>query len=116
MNIPVAHKMHHSTENPISISNLGIPAPPTGMDDSVNTERSLQLQKLGFMDQKEFHDCRNVIASTVDDACLASIRNFQVMAKHTSLTLPQFIIWSDLSTPGKWTIRRGGKGFGTSES
>ncbi len=73
--------MHNSMDKPVLISDQGIPAPPTGHSDSVNTDLSLQMQKLGDMDQKEFRDCRNVIASTVDDACLASIRNFQVKTK-----------------------------------
>eukprot|EP00291_Cryptomonas_curvata_P001615 CAMPEP_0172181840 /NCGR_PEP_ID=MMETSP1050-20130122/18054_1 /TAXON_ID=233186 /ORGANISM="Cryptomonas curvata, Strain CCAP979/52" /LENGTH=148 /DNA_ID=CAMNT_0012855193 /DNA_START=155 /DNA_END=597 /DNA_ORIENTATION=- len=79
MSFSVGHNMQNSAA---SISGRGSPAPPTGVGESFNKDRSLQLQKLGEMDQKEFHDCRTVIAKTVDDACLASIRNFQASGQY----------------------------------
>jgi hypothetical protein len=37
-----------------------------------------QLEKLGVMEQTEFQDCRDIRISSVDEACLSSIQNFQV--------------------------------------
>ena len=57
------------------------------------------LNKLGEMEQTEFDDYRKITCSTVDEACLASIRNFQVQFIMSSFTskLPLTIHFSQAS-------------------
>ena len=53
---------------------LQIPSEP-----SVDNFLSSQLEKLGGLGQTEFQDCRAKVKATVDEACLSSIRNLQVV-------------------------------------